>query len=65
MKKVVGKTESRRVVHTLYLQIYIRNNLFISQFVDSKFCDLLICKCVQNDPTGRVGSWQKSKTWQL
>ena len=38
-----------------YLQIDIRNNLFISQFVDTKFRDLLICKCVQNNPTGRVG----------
>ena len=38
-----------------YVQIDIRNNLFISQFVDTKFRDLLICKCVQNNPTGRVG----------
>jgi len=41
-----------------YLQIDIRNYLFISQFVDSKFLDLLLCWC-------HWTYWQKSKTWKI
>jgi len=41
-----------------YLQIDIRNYLFISQFVDSKFLYLLLCWC-------HWTYWQKSKTWKI